>query len=226
MRVERGADSTDAMARVVGVAADAHSEMIWDADGNGYVYFPATSADLATLDMPLLVRVAGRAEAMPRTLQGLAEGIDPNEPLHIDRLAEVHQQELVPFQYGAAVTTSVGLLGLGLALIGLYGVVAFAVRRRRRDIAVRIALGAGPREVLGVVLRREVRLVVAGLAIGLVISLGEGRLLASFTMTMSPLGAVSLGGVVLLVFAVAVAAMIVPAAAALRIAPMQVLREE
>ena len=75
-------------------------------------------------------------------------------------------------------------------------------------------------------LRREVRLVVAGLAIGLVISLGEGRLLASFTMTMSPLGAASLGGVVLLVFAVAVAAMIVPAAAALRIAPMQVLREE
>ena len=60
----------------------------------------------------------------------------------------------------------------------------------------------------------------------LVISLGEGRLLASLTMTMAPLGAISLGAVAMLVFTVAVLAMVAPAASALRIAPMQVLREE
>ena len=176
--------------------------------------------------MPLLVRAASRPETMPRTLQDLAESIDPAEPLHLDGLAALHHQELRPFPYGAAVTTSVGVLGLGLALIGLYGVVAFAVRRRRRDIAVRIAMGAGPRDVLEVVLRRELRLVIVGLAVGLVISLGEGRLLASLTMTMAPLGAISLGAVAMLVFTVAVLAMVAPAASALRIAPMQVLREE
>ena len=72
---------------------------------------------------------------------------------------------------------ALGLMGLGLAIVGLYGLVAYATTRRTREIGIRMAIGAGQRDVLELVIRQGMALATAGLAAGLVASIGAGRLL-------------------------------------------------
>lgn len=226
LRMLRANGETSAIVQVIGVAADAHSDMLWDDDATGYLYRPATDSDFATVDMPLLVRSTIPAPVLARTLRDLAIGIDRNTPLDVTALTTIHDQQVVPFRYAATITGSIAALGLGLAVIGLYGVVAFAVQQRRREIAVHVAIGAGPRAVLRLVMRREMRLVIVGLASGLVLALGESGLINSLTLPLPGLGIVGLAGVAALLLAVAAIAIVMPARAALRIAPMEVLRQE
>jgi putative ABC transport system permease protein len=226
IRVASRQDSSDRVFQVVGVVSDAHSGMIWDGDDRGYVYFPASAFDFSTFDMPLIVRAEPGDTGLQRSLGDIAEAIDPNLPLHLDGLVAVHDTQIVPFRYGAVITMSVGAIGLALAIVGLYGVVAFAVRQRFRDIAVHVAMGANPRAVLQLVLRRELRLVAIGLVCGLVLAMSEAQLIASLTLPLASLGAVGFIGITLLMLLVASIATTVPALAALRIAPMQVLRQE
>jgi predicted permease len=219
-------DSADRIYRVVGVAADAHSAMVWDWDGSGYIYLPATSRELSLYEMPLLVRSVAGAPDPARALEELASEIDRDAPLLVDPLTRLFETQIVPFRFLAMIASAVGLLGVGLAVIGLYGVVAFTVAQRRRDVAVHIALGAATRDVLRLVLRREMGLVAIGLAAGLLMAAGEARLLSSMVL---PLSALTAGGWVLLtavLLLVALAATVLPGLAALRIAPMEVLRQE
>jgi predicted permease len=226
LRMIRANGEISAVVQVVGVAADAHSGMLWDDDATGYMYRPAADSDFATADMPLLVRSTTDGPVLTRALHDAALSIDPNTPLDVTALTTIHDQQVVPFRYAAVITGAIAALGLGLAVIGLYGVVAFAVQQRRREIAVHVAIGAGPRAVLRLVMRREMRLVVIGLVCGLVLALGESGLINSLTLPIPGLGVIELAGVAALLLAVAATAIVVPARAALRIAPMQVLRQE
>ena len=225
LRVSRG-NQPDDLYRIVGIAADAHPGMIWDNDDNGYVFLPATAHDFAVYDMPLLVRSEAPAPPLQRSLLDIARQIDPNAPLDVAPALDGREVMLSPIRYGAWITTAVGIFGLGLALIGLYGVVAFAVAQRRHEIAVHNAMGALPGDVLRLVLRRELRLVVIGLAAGLVMATGEAALIQAWVLPLTPLGA---GGFALLaatLLIVATIAALVPAIGALRIAPMDVLRRD
>jgi predicted permease len=224
LRVARAVDQPDKLYRVVGVAADAHAGMIWDNDDNGYVFLPATASDFSQYEMPLLVRSETPEPTLARGLGDVARAVDPNSPLHVEAAVAEREVMLTPIRYGSWITWAVGAFGLGLALLGLYGVVAFAVAQRRHEIGVHVAMGAQSRDVLALVLRRELRLVGIGLAVGLVLAGGEAKLIAAWVL---PLTSLSAGGFMLLagvLFAVACAASVVPALQALRIAPMDVLR--
>ena len=100
------------------------------------------------------------------------------------------------------------------------------MRQRRRDIAVHVAMGATPANVIRLVLQREMRLVAVGLAAGLVLALGETGLIGYLSMPVPALGIAGLAGISAVMLLVALAATMVPAFGALRIAPMQVLRQE
>ncbi|HVX42126.1 MAG TPA: ADOP family duplicated permease [Gemmatimonadaceae bacterium] len=226
LRMIRNDGEPGTVVQIVGVAADARSGMLWDDDATGYLYRPATDSDFAGVDMPLLVRSTIEPPVLARSLRDIAASIDPNTPLDVTALTTIRDQQLVPFRYAATITGAIAALGLGLAIIGLYGVVAFAVQQRRREIAVHVAMGAGPRAVLRLVMRREMRLVGVGLLCGLVLALGESGLINSLTLPLPGLGVVGLAGVAVLLLAVAATAIVLPARAALRIAPMQVLRQE
>ncbi|HEX8945629.1 MAG TPA: hypothetical protein VF785_20985, partial [Gemmatimonadaceae bacterium] len=89
-----------------------------------------------------------------------------------------------------------------------------------------VAMGAGPSDVLRLVLRRELRLIVIGLAAGFVLAAGEAKLIAAWLLPLATLGVAGLVGLAVLLFTVATAASVVPALGALRIAPMQVLRQD
>jgi macrolide transport system ATP-binding/permease protein len=219
-------DSAGRLVRVVGVVADARSGMAWDNDANGYLYLPASSVDLATRDMSVLVRGNGAVRDLARPIADIGRQLDPDEPVTTNRLVDLFSLQLLPYQYSALVASGVGALGMLLAILGLYGVVAFAVTQRQREIAIHVAMGAAPPDVLGLVLRREIGLVLRGVAVGLVLALGEAKLLGSIVLPLSPLSVWSVIALGAGLVVVAVVATLVPGLGALRIAPMQVLRQE
>ena len=225
LRVAASRDGPDRLVRVVGVASDARSQSILDDDDARYIYLVASPRDLATNDMVLLVRGDTTPPAMMRAIADAAHRVAPDLPLRVAPALAAREAMLTPIRYGTWVTTAIGAFGLGLALIGLYGIVAFAVVQRRRELAVHVAMGALPRDVLRLVLARELRLVGAGLGLGLMLSFVEARLIAAWVVPLASLGPSAFAGLAALVLAVACLACIVPARTALRLAPMTVLRQ-
>ena len=127
---------------------------------------------------------------------------------------------------GASVFTTFGALALFLAVIGLYAVKSYAVSRRTREIGIRMALGAGPSDVLWMVLREGVVLTLAGLALGLLLSVGTAQLLGSLLYEVSTLDPVVFILAPLVLAASMLLASYLPARRATRVVPMVALRHE
>jgi len=121
---------------------------------------------------------------------------------------------------------SFAVMALVLTVIGLYGLLSYAVARRRREIGLRIALGAGRREVLGLVLRQAMRLVTAGLVLGLVAAAGAGKLLAGIAAGVQTVDALFLAVAAAVMALTSLAAAYFPARRAASVEPMQALRTE
>jgi ABC-type antimicrobial peptide transport system permease subunit len=133
---------------------------------------------------------------------------------------------LLPQRVAALVTAVLGAVGLLLAAVGLYGIVAYLVGQRAREIGVRVALGAGRRDVLRLVVGEGMRPVAAGVAVGLVLALGASRLLTSFLLGVSPLDAPAYAGAAAVLTEVALAASYLPARRAAAADPVRALRAE
>jgi putative ABC transport system permease protein len=136
------------------------------------------------------------------------------------------QNSLMRDRLMAALAGAFGLLAGVLAVLGLYGVIAYMVARRRNEIGVRIALGATRTRVVGLVLREATLLLALGLAIGVGFAAWAGRTAASLVYGMNPGAPLTLGAAVALLALVALAASYAPASRASRLQPMDALREE
>ena len=135
-------------------------------------------------------------------------------------------REIEPLRFAAGLAAVLGLIGLLLAAIGVFGVVSYAVEQRRHEFAVRLALGATPRDVLGLVLRQTAPLVTVGVAVGLGAALALVRLLSALVFGVSPLDPASLVGAALVLLATALLASYLPARRATRTSPMLALRAD
>ena len=118
------------------------------------------------------------------------------------------------------------MLGLSLALVGLYGLMAYSVSRRTREIGIRMAIGADPRSVVRMVLRQGLQLTALGLAVGLVASLGVSRVLMAAFHGLAPVDPVALILLPLALLAVSAFAILAPAYRAARIEPTTALRQD
>ncbi len=136
------------------------------------------------------------------------------------------QESLTRDRLMAALAAAFGILAGSLAVLGLYGVIAYMVARRRNEIGVRIALGASQRRVIGLVLREAILLLAIGLTLGLVLAAWSGEAAASMLYGIQPRDPVTLIGALVLLSAVALAASYAPARGASRVEPMDALREE
>jgi ABC-type lipoprotein release transport system permease subunit len=127
---------------------------------------------------------------------------------------------------GALLLGLFGALGLAMAAIGLWGVVSYGVARREKEVGIRLSLGAEPAGVVRLMMRGGMRVVVAGAAVGLVLSLGVGLALERFLFGVRGLDPVTLVGVPAVLLAVAALASWIPARRAARVDPMTSLRSE
>jgi ABC-type antimicrobial peptide transport system permease subunit len=130
------------------------------------------------------------------------------------------------FRLAASLATIMGALGLVLAVMGVYGIVSFAVSGRTQEIGIRMALGAEARDILKLVARQGLLLVVAGLAVGLIAAWALTRAMASLLIGISATDPLTYLTVAILLSVVALAACWIPARRALRVHPMVALRYE
>jgi predicted permease len=130
------------------------------------------------------------------------------------------------FRFGAQITTVLGLLGLALAVVGVYGVVSYTATQRTHEIGIRMALGAGQTDILKMVLRQGLSVVGIGVAVGLLAAFGGTRAIASLFVGTSPSDPLTYASVGILLTGVALLACWVPARRATRVDPLIALRHE
>jgi predicted permease len=161
-------------------------------------------------------------------VRGIVNSMNPNLPVLDAQSLERQQDGPVETQLriGAAVAGSVGVVGLLLAAIGIYGVTAYTVTQRTREIGIRLSLGADRITVMGMVLRQGMTLVAIGSAIGLLLGAGAGQILSGARFGTPPPSALMFAGAAVLFAIVGLAACYVPARRATRIGAMEALRYE
>jgi predicted permease len=209
---------------VIGVAADGKYQELTESS-LPFVYL-ALAQESHVDDATLVVRGA-HGVSPASALRVAARELDPSLPLFQTRtLAESLGAKSAPRRTGTFLLAIFGGLALLLSAVGLYGVVAFAVGARRREIGIRVALGATRRDVVSLFLGSGARLAGAGVAIGLLLAAGATRLLSSMLFGVTPMDVTTLAGVSALLFAIALAASGLPARRAARTDPALVLRGE
>ena len=174
-----------------------------------------------------VVRHRGDIAALAPQVRRTVTAIDPRLPLtRLETLGDHLAAGYAAPVNGAWVATAFGLLALLLAASGVYGVIAYAVARRTREMAIRMAVGAAPRRVVRELLGRSLRVVGAGIACGLLAGWGVGGLLRGLLYDVSPADPATLGGVAALLVLVALLASALPARRVLAVEPSRALRSE
>jgi predicted permease len=211
---------------IVGVAQDARWNSLSDAL-TMQMYFPLAQNPSSVPLRVLYLRTSGDPTAIVRAVQREVRAVAPRVLFaNVVPLARNLDGEMRPWRLGATVFTVFGALALVLAALGLYGVIAYDVAQRTRELGVRIALGARAADVLWMVVRQGVRVVSLGVAIGMLVALAGGRWVRPLLFDIAPNDPVVLGAVAVTLLAVAVAASLVPAWRATRVPPGVALRTE
>jgi ABC-type antimicrobial peptide transport system permease subunit len=183
--------------------------------------------DAGSTDSRMCIRVAGNPEKELGRIKAAIASVDPNVPITeaMPMMAQV-RGVFTNVRMAKSVLFCAGGLALLLSGIGLYGVLAFVVGRRTREIGIRMAVGAQPREVMTHFLKQGLLLAALGCTVGLVLAIATTRLLSAFLYGVAVRDPASflVGAVVLLV--VAVAATYLPSRRAARVDPMVALRHE
>jgi len=217
-----GAYSTPAW-EVVGVARDHRVRSVGE-QPRPYLHVPDSPN---ALSQSFIVRSATPPSTALPMLRDALWSIEPNIVFTEDvGAADVAETTMLPTRIAAILLGAFGALALGLAAIGLYGVVAYSVSQRTREIGIRVALGAQRSSVLRLVASRGAVLACAGLAVGTLGAAAVGRLLVSMLYGVSAFDVVAFGVAAAVLLAIAGVANVVPALAALRVDPVRALRSE
>lgn len=217
-----GAESP--LLEIIGVAQDGKYAGI-NEDPKSFVYRPLWQARLSSSS--LIVRAEAEPQLLLAAVRRELQQLDPQLPIASAKTMTEHMSlPLLPARLAASVLGSFGLLALALAAIGLYGVMAYSVTQRTRELGIRIALGAQVRDIHKLVVGQGVKLALVGIALGLMVSLAVMRLMKNLLFGVSatdPLTFVVIGGVLL---SVALLACYLPARRATKVDPLTALRHE
>jgi predicted lysophospholipase L1 biosynthesis ABC-type transport system permease subunit len=186
---------------------------------------PLMFSPVSGRDMPELL-LRGASPGTIEAAAAVARRLDPRIRTHAESLTLRLDHYLAPARVAAALASTLGLLALSLATVGMFGVFAYSVRQRTREIGLRMALGAQPRQIAGLVFGASSRSVLVGLAVGLLLAAAASRLLQRQLFGLSAFDPPAYCGVCLLLCAAALAATWVPARRAIHIDPLRALRHE
>jgi predicted lysophospholipase L1 biosynthesis ABC-type transport system permease subunit len=188
-----------------------------------YFWFPQRPGR----DLSIVVRTVGNPLDASGPLAAEVRAIDPNQPVaDIRLLRDFLSSDLSQSRFTLWLLAGFAAAALTLAAIGLYGVIAFGVSRRRQEIGLRLALGARRTDVLRMVMARGLWLTTAGLLLGAGAALALGRVMTSLLYGIAPTDPATLAAVAAVLGGVAAAATLVPAFAATRVDPATALRSE
>lgn len=217
---------------VVGVVRDGKYLMLGERP-RGFLFAPLTQVPAGPLTLHVRATTGSGTRdplALVPELRGVLQELDSALPIFnvctLDEHLRTSALGFMPLRLAAWLAGAQGALGLGLSVLGLYGVVAYTVAQRTREIGVRMALGAEPGDVLRLVVRGGMKMTLTGLFGGLLVALLLARVLAGLLYGMSPFDGVVFGAVGMLLFGVTALACWLPARRAARVDPLIALRAE
>jgi predicted permease len=224
---------TPSRMQIVGVVADTAAWPLRDPIPPA-VFLPLEQADEMLLELSLEeqgLSLSVRADHAPprlliRSVAAALSDVDSRLALTFRSPAEEIAASLTQERVVALLSGLFGVLAVGLAALGLYGVTAYAVARRRTEIGIRMAIGAGSRDVIRLVLGQSVAVTLAGIALGLAGAAAVTRYLEGLLFGLTPLDPATFAGVSLLFIAISIVAALVPARRATRVDPVVALRAE
>jgi putative ABC transport system permease protein len=177
--------------------------------------------------MTVVLRTAGDPAALAATIRARVQAIAPSIPIFsMNTFDSIIERDVAAQRFNAVLFGAFGLLALVLSAIGVYGLLAYIVVQRTREIGVRMAMGAARPAIVGLIVGRGILLAAIGSAIGIVTALALARILASMLVGVGPHDAVAFGSSTLILFAVALTACLIPAWRATRIVPIAALRSD
>jgi predicted permease len=222
--VQRG-DSTGAAMEIVGVVRDTKYQSLTEAD-QPIVYIPFGAGSDAEKSINLELRSDGSLTALSGAMKDLVASVNPAISLDLTTLQAQVSASLARPRLLAALSGFFGALALLLAVIGLYGTLSYGVARRRNEIGIRLALGAGRERVMRMVVGEAGLLVLVGAIAGVLLALATTRLVSSFLYGYEPTDPAMLILSACVLGAVAMGAAVLPAWRASRLDPTAALREE
>jgi len=211
---------------VVGVTRSLRYEHLDDTGAPvGAYYLPAAQAPDNNFTFAL--KTAGNTDSVVRSLRAEIVRLDPDLAVfNVHSMSERIDLSLAPRKTSMLLANAFGGVALFLAALGIYGVLAYLVAQRTREIGIRVALGSSRAAILGLVLREGFQLVLIGLVLGVIGAASLQKLVATEIYGVRPLDPVVLASVMVLLSIVALAACAVPARRALRVDPIIALRSE
>jgi putative ABC transport system permease protein len=218
----RGMEGDTLRAQIVGIVEYAPQ---WDhRDTRPTMYFPRVFYQ--SHEVSLVAKVAGSASLVAPQLSAAIRSVDPGFPADLVPMQDFVEERLAQSRFLLILMQIFGALALGLSAIGLYGVLAYSVRQRTRELGVRMALGAQASQVTRSVVANGFRLAMFGVGIGLLGSLVMGRLLRAQLFQVGAADPWALTGAALLVLSVALLSSLVPASRAARVSPATALQSD
>ena len=210
---------------IVGVVQNARDTNL-PTEPAGEIYFPYAQVDYFE-DADFIARTSGSPSVMIPALRRAIWSEDKEAPItDVQTMDQIVSSSIAEPRFQSILLGSFGALGLILAMVGIYGVISYGVRQRTREIGVRMALGARPRDVLRMVIREGMLLAGAGILLGVGGALALTRFLRSLLFEIKPTDPVTFAGVAIVLTLAALAACWIPARRAMRIEPMEALRYE
>jgi len=211
---------------VVGVVGHVKNNAL-DQLGREQIYVPLAQTPFPLRNMYLTVRATGDPVAMTSAIQRTVQTLDPSLPVYEVKTMDAWLDTTVsPRRFNVMLLLAFGALALTLAAIGTYGVIAYSVSQRTQEIGIRVALGASRQDVLRMVIGGGLRLAVAGVLVGVALSLAAGRFISTLLFGVHATDPLTFSAVAVTLLATALFAAWIPARRATRVDPMVALRYE
>lgn len=209
---------------IIGIIADVRQTSI-TAEPIPQIYFPYAQHPLSR--MALVVRASGDPAALSGAIRREMSHMHPNVPLAgAQTIDDLVSDVLAPRRFSTLLLASYAALAILLAVVGVYAVTSYSIAERTREIGVRIALGARPRDVVSLIVRERSLIAGVGLSAGLILSLIFGRVLQTLLYGVTAHDPGTLSAAAVLLAAVVLSAIVIPAAKAARLDPVVALRRE
>jgi predicted permease len=213
---------------IVGIVADVRQNGV-DEPATAETYIPYRQCDYIEFFSPrtLAIRTSGDQNALASAVRREIAAVDPNQPVSdVRTMTDILGKETSTRRFGTLLIGAFAALALALAAIGIYGLLAQFVAQRTSEIGVRLALGAKPRDVVTLIVKRGMALIAIGSVVGLALAFALTRLMSSLLFGVSAVDPLTLVGVPLLLAGVALLACYVPARRAARVDPKTALGYE